>query len=123
MIALSPQTTVYCALEAVDFRKGIDGLAGLCRTVLEKDPMSGSVYLFGNRGRTAVKMLFYDGQGFWLCLKRLSRGRFGWWAEARAVDQRTLALMASEVQVLLWNGNPERSGVSAMWRRLDGVGA
>jgi transposase len=81
MIALSPQARVYCAMEAVDFRNGIDGLARLCRTTMDREPMEGGVFLFRNRRRTAVKMLFYDGQGFWLCLKRLSTGRFGWWGE------------------------------------------
>lgn len=118
MIALGPKTTVYCAVEAVDFRNGIDGLSRLCRGELEKDPFSGNVFLFRNRRRTAVKMLFYDGQGFWLCLKRLSKGRFGWWGEGRGVDQKALELLVSEVQVLLWNGNPDGSGVGGMWRKV-----
>jgi len=118
VIQLSPQTKIYCAVEAVDFRKGIDGLARVCETELEKDPFGGSVFLFRNRRRTGIKMLFYDGQGFWLCLKRLSKGRFGWWAEAQGIDERTRELLISEIQVLLWNGNPERMGVPEMWRKV-----
>ena len=118
MIALSPTATAYCAVEAVDFRNGIDGLARLCRTTMEREPMGGGVFLFRNRRRTAVKILFYDGQGFWLCLKRLSKGRFGWWGEGRNMSGKVMELMASELQVLLWNGDPERSGVSEMWRKV-----
>jgi transposase len=119
MIQLSAQTKVYCAVEAVDFRKGIDGLAGVCAGALEKDPFCGSVFLFRNRRRTGIKILFYDGQGFWLCLKRLSQGRFRWWAERADENQRTKELMISEIQVLLWNGNPEGSRVQEMWRKVN----
>jgi transposase len=106
-------------VEAVDFRKGIDGLARVCEGTLEKDPFGGSVFLFRNRRRTGIKILFYDGQGFWLCLKRLSKGRFRWWAEARDIDERTRELLISEIQVLLWNGNPERTGTQEMWRSVN----
>lgn len=119
MINLSPTTKIYCAVEAVDFRKGIDGLARECLGRLGQDPFSGCLFLFRNRRRTAIKILVYDGQGFWLCLKRLSRGRFVWWAEARELNERSRELMASEIQVLLWNGNPEWSGVKEVWRKVN----
>lgn len=118
MISLSPTATIYCAVAAVDFRKGIDGLAQVCGEILKKDPFGGSVFVFRNQRRTAIKMLFYDGQGFWLCLKRLSKGRFRWWAEAAGMSEQTKELMISEIQVLLWNGNPEKSGVQEMWRKV-----
>src|SRR4029453_9788573 len=59
--------------------KGIDGLAAVCRRVLGDNPLSGAVYVFRNRAGTALKILCYDGQGFWLCTKRLSQGCFRWW--------------------------------------------
>lgn len=118
MIQLSPKTKIYCAVEAVDFRKGIDGLSQVCQAKLEKDPFGGSVFLFRNRRRTGIKILFYDGQGFWLCLKRLSQGRFRWWAERADEHQRTKELMIAEIQVLLWNGNPEGSELQGMWRKV-----
>jgi transposase len=62
--------------QPADFRCGIDGLMRLCREQLEADPFCGAVYVFRNRRWTAVKLLVYDGQGFWLCHKRLSAGRF-----------------------------------------------
>jgi transposase len=60
------------------FSQGIDGLAGVCRQVIACDPFSGQVFVFRNKRKTAIKILIYDGQGFWLCQKRLSKGRFIW---------------------------------------------
>ena len=74
MIQISPQMRILACTKPVDFRKGIDGLAHICRQVLEADPFSGTVFVFCNRRKTALKLLCYDGQGFWLCQKRLSSG-------------------------------------------------
>jgi transposase len=98
MIQLTPQMRVLVAIEPVDFRRGVDGLAQQCRAVLAEDPFSGAVFVFRNRQRTAVKVLVYDGQGFWLCHKRLSQGRFRWWPTA---SQAAAPLRAHQVQVLL----------------------
>jgi hypothetical protein len=70
---------IFVATEPADFRRGIDGLAALCRQRLEQDPMNGCAFVFRNRRGTAIKILLYDGQGFWLCQKRLSQGRFRHW--------------------------------------------
>ena len=76
MIQVTPQMRIRVAVEPADFRKGIDGLASLCRGALRSDPFSGCVFVFCNKSRKAVKILVYDGQDFWLCRKRLSKGRF-----------------------------------------------
>ena len=78
MIQIASQLRILVAVEPVDFRKGIDGLAGVCRKVLASDPFSGYVFVFRNRRGTSIKLLVYDGQGFWLAHKRLSQGRFSW---------------------------------------------
>ena len=67
MIQVRPQMRILLAVQAVDFRKGIDGLAGICRHILGKAPFLGSVFIFRNRRGTAIRALVYDGQGFWLC--------------------------------------------------------
>ena len=79
MLQITPQMKILVAVEPADFRRGIDGLARLCQETLQQDPFVGTVFVFRNRKATALKVLMYDGQGFWLCHKRLSQGRFPWW--------------------------------------------
>jgi transposase len=117
MIQITPQMRILVAVQAVDFRKGIDGLGGICRQILEADPFSGWVFIFRNSRRTAIRALTYDGQGFWLCQKRLSKGRFQWWPEAGA--DRTVTLAVHELQLLFWNGNPRQVQVAPVWRKVD----
>jgi len=114
MLQIAPQMKILVALEPVDFRKGIDGLVQLCKATLEHDPFSGALFAFRNRRATAVKVLVYDGQGFWLCQKRLSRGRFSWWPTGS--PGRAVLLAAHQLQVLLAAGNPHGVTVPPDWR-------
>lgn len=116
MIQLTPQMRIFVAVEAADFRKGIDGLCQVCRSVLKSDPFSGAVFVFRNRCRTAIKILVYDGQGYWLCHKRLSKGKFQWWP--RAEDSSLNRLAAHELQLLIWNGNPDFAQVAPAWKEV-----
>lgn len=116
MIQITPHMRILVATEPVDFRKGIDGLAAICRLQLKADPFSGTCFVFRNRAGTAVKSLIFDGQGFWLCQKRLSAGRFRWWPKQG--DQGVSRLLAYELQVLLQNGNPSSCQVQPDWKRL-----
>ncbi len=70
MLAITPQMKILVAIEPADFRKGLDGLVRLCKDALEQDPFSGTVFCFRNRRQTAIKVLMYEGQGFWLCQKK-----------------------------------------------------
>ncbi|MBE0550262.1 MAG: IS66 family insertion sequence element accessory protein TnpB [Rubrivivax sp.] len=79
MIQITAHMRILVAVEPIDFRAGIDALVGACRKRLQADPFSGALFVFSNRTRTAIKVLVYDGQGFWMCHKRLSSGRFAWW--------------------------------------------
>ncbi|XXF81232.1 IS66 family insertion sequence element accessory protein TnpB [Myxococcaceae bacterium GXIMD 01537] len=62
MIQITPQMRVLVAIEAVDFRRGVDGLAQQCRAALAEDPFSGAVFVFRNRQRTSVKLLVHNGE-------------------------------------------------------------
>ena len=115
MIQITPHRRILVAVAPIDFRAGIDGLVGACRQRLQSDPFSGALFVFGNRRRTALKILVYDGQGFWLCQKRLSSGRFAFWPDG---ETPTRALEACELQVLLMGGNPTRAKAAPAWRRL-----
>jgi transposase len=115
MLQLSTQSRIFLALEPADFRKGIDGLCALCRQRLEADPFEGAIFVFRNRRGTSLKLLCYDGQGFWLCQKRLSQGRLKWWPSSA---QAGLRLSARELQILLWNGNPTAIELAEDWRRV-----
>jgi len=116
MIQIVPQMRILLAVEAVDFRKGIDGLAAVCRNVIGMDPFSGYLFVFRNRRRTSIKILMYDGQGFWLCRKRLSKGCFAWWPQSSSDRIRRLAV--HELQLLLWNGNQASTRVSPEWKKI-----
>ena len=117
MMSVSAQTRVLVCVAPVDFRKGMDGLARVCREALSSDPFSGTLFVFRNRRRTALKLLVYDGQGFWLCMKRLSEGRFRYWPDT--ADGVHRELLAHQLQVLLAGGNAEAASGAPMWRRLE----
>lgn len=116
MIQITPHMRILVAVEAADFRKGIDGLAHVCRQELACDPFSGTVVVFRNRRGTSVKILVYDGQGFWLCQKRLSKGRFRCWpGEGKAGVH---ALGAHQLSVLLFGGDPSAAEGAPVWRQI-----
>lgn len=119
MIQITPHIKIFLCPESVDFRKGIDGLAGVCRRQLDKDPFSGSMFIFRNRRRTALKILLYDGQGFWLFIKRLSKGCFHWWPEVQEPSNPVLSVTAAELHLLLWNGDPSRARIGSEWRKIN----
>jgi transposase len=114
MMQLTAQMRILVAVEPVDFRRGIDGLCAVCRAALATDPFCGAVFVFRSRRGTAVKILAYDGQGFWLCQKRLSRGRFRYWPRGDGAVQREL--LAHQLQVLLAGGDPEATRAAPQWR-------
>jgi transposase len=117
MSQLIPQLRILLACKPVDFRNGIDGLAALCKCELEEDPFSGVLFVFRNRRGTALKMLCYDGVGFWLVTRRFSQGRIRWWPEDR--DAPLHLLEAQQLSVLLYNGLPEQAGFASQWRKVD----
>jgi transposase len=115
VIQLTPQMRILVAIEAVDGRKGIDSLARLCQEKLQTDPFSGYLFVFRSRRGTSIRVLVYDGQGFWLAQKRLSKGRFVWWPNGQEVVRR---LQVHQAQLLLAAGNPE-TAAAPVWRKVS----
>jgi transposase len=118
LIQLTAQMRILIAVEPVDFRLGIDGLCRVCRERLSGDPYSGTVFVFRSRRGVSIKLLAYDGQGYWLCQKRLSTGRFVHWPRGGAAGDKTLQLLAHQVQTLLVGGNPEATQAASQWRSV-----
>lgn len=115
MIQIAPQMRILVAIEAVDGRKGIDSLARLCQEKLQEDPFTGCLFVFRSRRGTSIRILTYDGQGFWLAQKRLSKGRFVVWPSGKEPTRR---LQAHQAQLLLAAGNPE-AAAAPVWRRVS----
>lgn len=76
MLGFSSNLRYFLCCSTIDMRNGFDGLAGIVRNHLEKDPVSGDIFIFFNKNRTHVKLLYWDGDGFALYYKRLEKGRF-----------------------------------------------
>lgn len=113
MLQITAQHRLCFAVEPVDFRKGIDGLAAVCRQHLQSDPFEGSFFIFRNRRGTAVKLLIYDGNGFWLCQKRFSSGKINWWPDSQA---QASTVRAVELLIMLAQGKPQVAHVPQHWR-------
>ena len=117
MIQITAQMRVLVAIEPVDGRKGIDGLVRLCQAKLAEDPFSGCVFVFRSRSGTTIRLLNYDGQGYWLAQKRLSKGRFIGWPESGDAAKQ---LEAYEALLLLFAaGEVGRVRAAPMWRRVN----
>jgi len=115
-IAAQAQVRILVAIEAIDGRKGIDAIAQLCREKLNTDPFCGYLFIFRTRRGTAIRVLQFDGQGFWLATKRLSKGRFRWWPTG---TEAARTLRAHQAQLLLAAGNPETEA-PPVWRPVNG---
>lgn len=111
MLQITPQMRVLVAIEPVDGRKGIDSLAQLCRERLAEDPFSGCMFVFRTRSRTSIRILIFDGQGYWIATKRLSAGRYRFWPSGAG----TRLLEAHQVQTLFAGGDPSVRGAPT-WR-------
>jgi transposase len=107
-------TRIYLAAGATGMRKGFDGLYGLVREQLALDPLSGHVFVFSNRDRNRLKLLYWDGSGLWVCAKRLERGRFRW---PEAAGEATVTLSQAELEMLLEGLDPGQASRRGWYRR------
>lgn len=99
MLSLAPGTRVFFAAGATDMRKGFDGLQGIIAGVLEQDPLSGHLFLFINRRRDKLKILYWDVDGLAIWYRRLEQGTFQ--APQVAKDKKSAEIRSEELAMLL----------------------
>lgn len=97
MLSVPPSVSIFLYTRPADLRKGFDGLAGIVRQEFDADPLDGSLFLFVNRRRDRIKILHFDGTGFWLYYKRLEAGTF----EVVASEENRVQLDATQLAMLL----------------------
>jgi transposase len=114
MLQITPQMRVLVAREPVDGRKGIDSLVRLCRDRLQDDPFSGCVFIFRSRSGTSIRVIVYDGSGFWLAQKRLSEGRFTAWPSGKGVAE---PIEPHQAHILFAGGDPSVR-CAPVWRSV-----
>jgi transposase len=112
MLNFSSKDCVFLCSGPVDFRKQINGLISLTRSIIKENPYSHNYFVFINRKKTAIKVLHFDGQGYWMHLKRLSKGKFKW----PNGDQSSIKLTPMELQVLMMNGDYQEASFESSWQ-------
>jgi transposase len=111
MLAFPLGLKIYLAVEPVDMRKHFNGLWALATEKLKEDPRLGAVFVFGNKDRDRVKLLYWDGTGIWILAKRLEKGRFSW----PVGSDRTKLMMTPEAMTMLLGGIDLKEGCQKAW--------
>jgi transposase len=116
MMPVGPATRIFLAAGATDLRKSFEGLSDLVRHRFREDPLSGHLFVFANRHRTRLKLLYWDGSGLWVCAKRLEQGCFSW---PRTTTEETgaLRIVAEELTLLLSGIDLDKTRVRQWWRK------
>lgn len=113
MFNFSNSLRIYLCVEPVDMRKAFNGLYAIAKHELKRNPMDGSLFLFANRRRDRVKLLYWDGTGFWVLAKRLEKGTF-WWPGKTDAGVGDIE-MKPEALCMLLNGIDLKSGSLRAW--------
>ena len=117
MLTLPASVRIYVASEAVDLRRGFDGLAATTRGIIGEDPLSGHLFVFLNRRRNRIKLLVWDRTGYMLLYKRLERGTFRIPA-APIAGRRHVELDAGELGLMMEGLDLRGARRRRRWRRL-----
>jgi hypothetical protein len=115
VIQIPANANIVVMHDPISFRNGIDGTAAVARLVLRCEPMDGAFFVFRNKLRHMLRILYYDGSGYWLCTKRLSKGRFTSWPEGSGICS---PLLVRELQILIWGGDPSSCSFPDLWRKV-----
>jgi len=103
MLSIPPAISIFLYTQPTDMRKGFDGLSGIVRSALAADPLDGSLFLFVNRRRDRLKILHFDGTGYWLYYKLLEAGTFeviSSKGKATPIDSTQLAMLLGGVSLV-----------------------
>jgi len=114
MLTLGRGGRIFLVAGPTDMRKSFDSLSGVVRTALGDDPQSGDLFVFCNRVRNRLKVLYVDESGVWVCAKRLERGTFAWPAPS-GTDRRVE--MRDEQLALLLGGLDAKELKQRAWKR------
>jgi len=114
MIPLTPATRIFLASGATDLRKSFEGLGDLVTHLFKEDPLSGHLYVFTNRRKNRIKLLYFDGTGIWVCAKRLGQGSFAW---PKTTDPGALRIAAEELTLLLAGIDLDQTRAREWWRK------
>jgi len=113
MLSFTGGLKVFVALEPVDLRKSFCGLEGLVSERLGEDLRQGALFVFTNRRHTRLKILYWDGTGLWLLIKRLEQGTFAW--PKNLEDGRVKLKLAPEAFAMLTDGIDLRGAKMRPW--------
>lgn len=116
MMAVGPATRIYLAAGATDLRQSFEGLSDRVRHQFKEDPLSGHLFVFANRRKNRIKLLYWDGSGLWVCAKRLEQGCFCW-PRTTAADPSALRIAAEELTLLLSGLDLEKTRCRPWWRK------
>lgn len=116
MISFPANTEIFVCHKPVSFGCGIDGMLRYCRIILKKEPLSQAYFMFLNKGRQQIRILWYDGQGFALCTKRNSQGCFRYWPKNREEIQSTFLFF--QAQILFSGGDFKAVKSKKIWKKI-----
>lgn len=111
MFSFPHQTKVYLAVDPADMRKSFNGLWTIASELLKEDPFSGALFVFTNKRRDRIKILYWDGSGVWVFAKRLEKGCFSW---PTGSDALKLSLTPQSLGMLL-EGIDLKQGCKKAW--------
>lgn len=113
MLSFPSAIRIFLAVEPVDMRKSFDGLYAIAANQLKENPLHGGMFVFSNKRRNRLKILFFDGTGLWVLAKRLEKGGFTWPRGADAEGGK-LRLKGEALSMLL-GGIDLKDGMAKAW--------
>lgn len=113
MLSFTGGLKIFLSRDPVDLRKSFDGLSGLTREIFKEDPEKGALFVFTNRRRNRIKILYWDRTGQWVLAKRLEMGTFSWPRSRHGSSSKIV--LSPEALVLLLDGVDLRGGELRPW--------